>query len=67
MRLRDFNALLLTGMELHLMDMNYLYWRRGVSLARARAATCESSCMAHLGLYEAYGHRIAARRQAANS
>lgn len=54
-------------MELHLMDMNFLYWRRGVSLTRARAATCEASCMAHLGLYEAYGHRIAARRQAATS
>jgi hypothetical protein len=54
-------------MELHLMDMNYLYWRRGVSLARARAATCQASAEAHLGLFEAYGHRIVARRSAANS
>lgn len=51
-------------MELHLMDINYLYWRRGVSLARARAATCQASAEAHLGLYEAYGHRIMARRRA---
>ena len=49
------------------MDMNHLYWRRGVSLARARAATCQASAEAHLGLFEAYGHRISARRQAANS
>lgn len=49
------------------MDINYLYWRLGVSLARARVATCEASCMAHLSLFEAYGHRIAARRQAANA
>ena len=45
------------------MDMNDLYWRRGVSLVRARAATCQASCMAHLSLYEAYGQRIAAKRR----
>jgi hypothetical protein len=54
-------------MELHLMDMNYLYWRRGVSLVRARGAACQASCQAHLGLYEAYGHRIVAKRRAANA
>ena len=49
------------------MDLNYLYWRRGVSLARARTATCRASAQAHLDLFEAYGHRITARRSAANS
>ena len=49
------------------MDMNYLYWRRGVSLTRARAAACQSSAEAHLALFEAYGHRISARRRAANA
>ncbi|GAA3997445.1 hypothetical protein GCM10022211_03520 [Sphingomonas humi] len=49
------------------MDMNYLYWRRGVSLARARAATCQASAKAHLDLFEAYGQRITARRRAANA
>ena len=57
----------LTGTELHLMDVNYLYWRRGVSLARARTAACSASAQAHLDLFEAYGHRIIARRRAANS
>lgn len=56
----------LTGTELHLMDLNELYWRRGVSLVRARAAACHSSAQAHLGLFEAYGHRIVAKRRAAN-
>jgi hypothetical protein len=46
------------------MDLNYLYLRRGVSLARAAEANCDRSRTAHLGLYEAYGHRIAARRLA---
>lgn len=46
------------------MDLNHLYWRRGVSLVRARTAACEASCMAHLALYEAYGQRIVARRRA---
>jgi hypothetical protein len=54
-------------MELPHMDMNYLYWRRGASLARARAATCGASAQAHLDLFEAYGHRISARRAAATS
>ncbi|GAA4032804.1 hypothetical protein GCM10022281_10620 [Sphingomonas rosea] len=49
------------------MDMNYLYWRRGVSLARAGAAACDASRTAHLDLFEAYGHRIVARRRAINS
>ena len=49
------------------MDINYLYWRRGMSLAYANAAACEPSRQAHLGLYEAYGHRIVARRRAANA
>jgi hypothetical protein len=44
------------------MDLNYLYLRRGISLARAAEAGCERSRSAHLGLYEAYGQRIAARR-----
>lgn len=44
------------------MDLNYLYLRRGVSLARAGEARCDASRTAHLGLYEAYGQRIAARR-----
>ena len=44
------------------MDLNYLYLRRGVSLARAGEALCEASRTAHLGLYEAYGRRIATRR-----
>jgi hypothetical protein len=43
------------------MDLNYLYLRRGVSLARAAEAGCDRSRIAHLGLYEAYGQRIAAR------
>ena len=46
------------------MDMNDLYWRRGISLARANAAACEPSRNAHLGLYEAYGQRIVAKRRA---
>lgn len=46
------------------MDLNYLYLRRGVSLVRARDAGCAASHAAHLGLYEAYGQRIAARRPA---
>ena len=49
------------------MDLNYLFWRRGVSLARAQSAACAASRKAHLGLYEAYGHRIIARRRAANA
>ena len=49
------------------MDINYLYWRRGVSLARARAAACQASAQAHLDLFDAYGHRIAAKRRAANA
>lgn len=43
------------------MDLNYLYLRRGVSLARAGEAACERSRQAHLGLYHGYGARIAAR------
>ena len=46
------------------MDLNYLYLRRGVSLARAAEAGCERSRTAHLGLAQAYGARIAARTQA---
>lgn len=45
------------------MDLNYLYHRRGISLVRAADAGCEPSRTAHLGLYEAYGHRIAAARR----
>lgn len=41
------------------MDLNYLYHRRGVSLARAGRAACEPSRSAHLGLYRAYDERIA--------
>jgi hypothetical protein len=44
------------------MDLNYLYLRRGVSLARADGAACESSRSAHLGMAQAYGARIKARR-----
>ena len=47
------------------MDLNYLYLRRGVSLARAAEAGCERSRTAHLGLASAYAARIKARRQAA--
>ena len=49
------------------MDYNYLYWRRGVSLERARNAACDRSRAAHTALYHAYGARITARREAANS
>jgi len=41
------------------LDLNYLYHRRGVSLARAGTAACTASRDAHLGLYLAYGVRIA--------
>jgi hypothetical protein len=44
------------------MDLNYLYHRRGVSLARASDAACERSRAAHLTLYRGYGARIAAAR-----
>ncbi|WP_300973468.1 hypothetical protein [Sphingomonas sp. LHG3406-1] len=46
------------------MDLNYLYLRRGISLARAGDAACERSRSAHLGLYHGYGPRIAAVRRA---
>lgn len=49
------------------MDLNYLYQRRGVSLARAGEAACERSRLAHLGLYHAYDARIAARRREARA
>jgi hypothetical protein len=44
------------------MDLNYLYLRRGVSLARASKAACQPSRDAHLSLATAYGARITARR-----
>jgi len=46
------------------MDLNYLYHRRGVSLARADTAACAPSRQAHLGLFAGYGARIAAARSA---
>ena len=45
------------------MDLNYLYLRRGVSLARAGEAACARSRAAHLGLYHAYGDRILGARR----
>jgi hypothetical protein len=44
------------------MDLNYLYLRRGVSLARANRALCGNSRLAHLGLHDAYDARITAAR-----
>ena len=44
------------------MDLNYLYHRRGISLVRAADAACEPSRSAHLGMAQAYGARIKARR-----
>jgi hypothetical protein len=44
------------------MDFNYLYHRRGVSLARARTAASEPARRAHLELYRAYGARIVEAR-----
>lgn len=44
------------------MDLNYLYHRRGVSLARAGVAACAPSRSAHLELFRAYGLRIAEAR-----
>jgi hypothetical protein len=46
------------------MDLNYLYHRRGVSLARAGRAACEPSRSAHLGLFRAYHQRIVQDRRA---
>jgi hypothetical protein len=41
------------------MDLNYLYHRRGVSLAMAAHAACEPSRDAHRTLAAAYASRIA--------
>jgi hypothetical protein len=41
-----------------LLDLNYLFHRRGVSLVRADAAACEPARQAHLELFRAYGARI---------
>lgn len=46
------------------MDLNYLYHRRGISLARALDAACARARSAHLGLYEGYGAAIDAHRKA---
>jgi len=44
------------------LDLNYLYHRRGVSLARADAAASSAARSAHLGLFTAYGVLIAEAR-----
>lgn len=49
------------------MDYNYLYWRRGVSLARAGKAACDRSRAAHIALFHAYDARIVARRKGAEA
>ena len=49
------------------MDLNYLYYRRGVECLRAGAASCEPSREAHLDLAERYGvliHHERAGREA---
>jgi hypothetical protein len=46
------------------MDLNYLYLRRGMSLARAAGAACERSRAVHLELHRNYDLRIAALRPA---
>jgi len=42
------------------MDLNYLYHRRGVSLAMAANASCEESRTVHQSLARGYTARIAA-------
>jgi len=49
------------------MDLNYLYHRRGVSLARSSDAACAASRAAHLGLLRGYEARIASRRRLGRS
>ena len=66
MRLRETpvqidGALPLTTREL-IMDLNYLYHRRGKSLLMAAQASCEAARNAHLGLARGYVARIAALR-----
>ena len=69
MRLRDpisvriDGALPLTCQE-PVLDLNYLYHRRGVSLLRAAAAACSASHAAHLGLAGRYAARIVQLRPA---
>jgi hypothetical protein len=47
-----------------LMDLNYLYHRRGKSLMMAALATCEASRTAHLALANGYVAKIAEMRGA---
>ena len=56
-RLRDVIALPPTDLE-HIMDLNYLYQRYGISLQLSEAAACGPSRIAHRKMAEAYAARI---------
>jgi hypothetical protein len=49
------------------MDLNYLYFRQQVELARADEAQCSESADAHRHLADLYGSLIESSKEAARS